>query len=125
MTYVPKLYNTQVLEKLPFPTKECFELVVVAEINYFEVDNNYCTLFRLNGTSLLIIKSLNDVMKMLPHKTFYRTHDKYIVNGNQCHKYFKKDFQILMENGVTLKVAERKDPGFIAFLCKIKSKPGK
>ncbi len=116
--YIPRTYDTNQLEKIPFPTSDGDEFVVVAEINYFEADGNYTHIHRLDKSKVFVVKRLGEVIKMVRSKTFYRIHDKYYVNGNQCHKYFRQDFLLLMENGEQLKVAEKRATGFLAFFIK-------
>ena len=118
--YITRIYSTNQLEKIPFPTKESFVFVVTGEINYLDVEGDYTTFHLLDHSKIIIIKSMSETMKMLPSKTFFRIHDNCAVNGNQCKEYFKREFHLEMENGVVLKVAEKRAVRFIEFFLKIK-----
>ncbi len=105
MSYNPHCYNTDVLEKIAFPTKEGFVFVSKPMINYCQADDKYTHICMLDKSDHLIIRSLEKVMEIINASTFVRIHRSYVVNANQCANYLAATNELIMENGAVVHVS--------------------
>ncbi len=107
------------VEKVPLPTFSGFQLEKVNSIMYCEADQNYTKVFTVDGEKLLISKPLNAVQSLLPDDIFYRIHKSHIVNLNYIKTYSRAEgFHVILENGVKLDVATRRNEDFLKALTK-------
>ena len=76
------------LEKLVFNTTEGFEVVDPAEIVYLCTVKNqgYTELYQVDGSIVLITKSIGEIEPLLPDKCFFKIHRSYILNLNYVKK---------------------------------------
>jgi len=105
MSYNPHYYNTDVLEKIAFPTKEGFVFLSKPMINYCQADGNYTHICMLDKSDHVIIRSLEKVMEIINATTFVRIHRSYVVNANQCAKFHASSYELIMENGAVVHVS--------------------
>lgn len=111
------LHPVNRVEKIPLPTFTGFQLEKVNSIMYCEADQNYTRVFIVDGEKLLISKPLNVVQSLLPDDIFYRIHKSHIVNLNYIKTYSRAEgFHVMLENGVKLDVATRRNEDFLKAL---------
>ena len=69
-------------KKLIFNTTEGFELINPENIVYLATIKNqsYTEFFMLNGSSIIVTKSIGEIENLLPKKYFYKIHRSYILN---------------------------------------------
>jgi len=94
-------------------------IVDVADIQYFESNDNYISLFFDDDQHQLIRKTLNELEKQLDPDYFQRIHRKFIVNINQVSTTeINSNGQTIigMTNGKKLAVSKTYRSGLKAFL---------
>jgi two-component system LytT family response regulator len=115
MTTLNPVYSHNL--KVALPTFNGFQLEKVDSIMYCEADQNYTKVFTVNGSELLISKPLNSIQNLLPDDLFYRIHKSHIVNLNYVKSYSRTEgFHIVLENGMVLSVATRRNEDFVKVL---------
>ncbi len=97
------------VKKIAFPTFEGIEFVNLKDILYCQSDNNYTDVHMVDGSHLLISKTLRYVEEMLCDFHFYRVHNSFIVNLNYVKRYVKGDGgYLVLENGKDITVSRSK-----------------
>ncbi|MEI6574646.1 MAG: LytTR family DNA-binding domain-containing protein [Bacteroidota bacterium] len=103
--------------KIAFPTFDGYNVERINHVLYCEADQNYCHVHTIQGDNFLVSKSLGDLETMLPVEVFFRIHKSFLVNMNYVRSYSKTDgFQIKLENGTLLTVAQRRNEEFLKAL---------
>lgn len=101
--------ETDSVKKIAFPTFEGIEFVSLKDINYCKSDNNYTYVYMLDGSHLLISKTLRHVEEILCDYQFFRVHNTYIVNLDYIKKFVKGDGgYLLMQDGQHISVSRSK-----------------
>jgi len=101
--------ETDTVKKIAFPTFEGVEFVPLKDINYCKGDNNYTHIYLLDGTDLLISKTLRYVEQMICEYQFFRVHNSYIVNLDYVKKFVKSDGgYLVLESGESISVSRSK-----------------
>lgn len=119
-TLVNNLKSTaESFNKIALPTLEGYQLEKVTNIVYCEADENYTKLYTIQGTSILVTKTLKAMEELLQIDIFFRIHKSYLVNLNYIKSYSKTEgYRVTLENGVVLDVATRRNEAFIKALTK-------
>jgi len=101
-------------KKIALPTESGFEFVKVNSIVYCKAESNYCNVVCLNGSRIIISKTLKHVEELLTSPSFFRIHKSYLVNLNFIVRFDKAaDMYVELSNGEKLPVAYRKKELFI------------
>jgi two-component system, LytTR family, response regulator len=110
--------NTKSLEQFhyTFKTKNETHYIIPQDILYFESDNNYTTIYLLNGTKILISKTIKSIEEELQHSFFYRIHRSFIINSNYITKYNSLDGYVYLNNSTQIPISDRKRKEFVRFL---------
>ena len=96
-------------------------MIHLNDIVYLEAEVNYTLLHAVSGRQLLVARTLKLVEEMLPAEGFFRIHKSYVVNMNYLKSYSKTEgFEITLETGEKLPVAQRKNEEFLRELTKKK-----
>ena len=107
----------QVLEfnRLLVATDKGYEFVEINKLVCLIADGNYTHLYDINEHDLLVSKAIGEFEPLLTPKGFYRIHHGHIINFRYMKSYNKKESQVLMMNGKTLLVSERKKSNFLKY----------
>ncbi len=101
-------------------TNDGFQSIDKSQIIRIESSSNYSTLYLLNGTSLLSAKTLGNYEEILTDSGFYRIHNSHLINIVHFKSYKTKDGgYILMHNGDTLPISQRRKHEFLEFIGSI------
>ena len=96
-------------EKVSFTTQQAIHFIKPETIVYCESDSNYSTLFFIDGTRLVISKTLKDVEEILAHYHFLRIHHSFLINLKEVGRYIKTEGgAIEMSNGAQLPISRKK-----------------
>ncbi|MGB0933057.1 MAG: LytR/AlgR family response regulator transcription factor [Lishizhenia sp.] len=79
-----------------FPIYGGYKLVKPMLIKYCVSDINYTKVHFIDGTFLVVAKTLKKIEEILPKKLFLRTHKSYLVNKNYVKKYLNKEGHFLI-----------------------------
>lgn len=104
-------------KKIILSTSEGMHIVNTDDIIRCESDDYYTNFFFLNGTSLLISKTLKQNEAMLSDFNFIRPHKSHLVNIKYIKSYLKVDGgYILMTDGSKIPVSRRKRESIVEIL---------
>ena len=105
--------------KIALPTMDGFQLEKVNNIVYCQAEETYCKIFTNRNEAILVARTLKNIEEMLPDEIFFRIHKSYLVNMNYIKSYSKSEgYRIMLENGIELDVATRRNEEFIKALTK-------
>ena len=101
-------------KRISLPENGRLRFVDLIDIIFLESSNVY-TIFHLQGRPPMVVsKPLSSYESLLPEETFYRIHDRYIVNLKQISSYTKgRGGEVELSNGKELTVATRRKQEFL------------
>lgn len=95
--------------KIVLHTQEKIVSADIQSISHCISEGNYTTFFFLDGSKLLITKTLKEFEKILTPHHFIRTHQSYLINGNEVKEFIKTEGgYLLLKNGSRIPVSVRK-----------------
>ncbi len=95
--------------KIMLPNMEGFTAVEVREIIRCEGDVNYTKLFLMDGSKILISKTLKELENLLEDFNFCRIHKSHLVNLNNVKSYTKgRGGYVVMDDGTKVDVSRNK-----------------
>lgn len=106
--------------KIPIPTMEGLQMVLVESVICCKADDNY-TVFNLkNNQKIIASRTLKEMEELLEDFSFARVHHSYLVNLNEVDKYIKGEGgSLVMSDGSTIDVSRNRKKTLLA-----KLKPG-
>lgn len=108
------------LTKLAITSMTEIVFLEVADIIYFEADQNYSVLHLKDGSTIIATKTLGFYEDLLTAQGFYRIHGKYLIHLKYVDKYLKgKGGMVTMINGSSLSVSVRRKQGFLEEMLSI------
>ena len=97
--------------RMALHTLEKIHVVEIDHILRLEATGNYTQFFFLDGTKLLVTKTLKEYDKMLSDNGFLRVHQSHLINLEQVKVYVKVDGgYLVMKSGAKVPVSVRKRP---------------
>lgn len=99
--------NTFKKENLVFLVNEGYVTDSVDNIIYLKSENNYTHVYRKEGKSLFISKTLKHFQNKLEENQFIRIHNSYLINIYHVKQFVKGDY-VIMSNGEKITVSRRK-----------------
>ena len=95
--------------KIAVPIADGYEFLETNQILFCQSENNYTNIYLVNGSKLLISKTLKEVEKTLEKYLFMRVHQSYLINPNYMKKYHRKDGgYVMMDNDHRIPVSHHK-----------------
>ena len=95
------------------------KILKVNNIVYCQAEENYCKIFTNRNEVILVARTLKNIEELLPEELFFRIHKSFLVNMNYIKSYSKTDgYKVMLENGVELDVATRRNDDFLKALTK-------
>ena len=105
--------------KIALPTHSGYHLEKISHILYCEADENYTKVYTIRGDYFVVPKTLKTIEELLPKDIFFRIHKSWLINLNYVQDYHRNDgYKVLLENGVELDVATRRNEEFLRILTK-------
>lgn len=97
-------------KKFIFPNMRGFDLIEINKIISCKADNNYTEFSFIDGSKILISKTLRKVEEQLKDYGFLRVHKKYMVNLNHIKSYQKGKMGslIMVDNSEIIITASKK-----------------
>jgi len=83
---------------------------------YCEGDSNYTRVVLLNGSIIMVPRTLKEIEELLSCRYFFRNHKSYLVNLNFVKSYSRSDCCIYLENNQMLPVSTRRNDEFLSVL---------
>ncbi len=101
--------QSTVYKKLALPTNDGLEFVQIDQIIRCQSDSNYTNFYFVDGTSLLICRTLKDVEQTLNPHGFIRIHQSHLVNPKFMQKLVKHDGgYLVMTDNSQLRISKDK-----------------
>ena len=118
---VQYLKNNPMPERIALPVGNELLLVEVADIQYFESDGSYVSVFQKGQNKPVVLsKSLREFEELLNNPGFFRAHNSYLVNLRHIKKIMRTDGgEIVMDNGRSLPVARAKKAELMGLIAKV------
>ena len=115
-----------IIEKLIVPDYEGIVYVDYNSILYLEANHDKTIIYLMNGHSVKSMKNIDYFEKALTEKSFFRIHDKHIINLKNVMKYYRGSNKIsettgktsgcvVLNTGTVLPVASSKKELFLRF----------
>ncbi len=103
-----------VLKKLALPTGEGFIFVEISSILRCEASGNYSQFYFIDGSKILVSKTLKTFEEILDDFNFFRINRSNIINLSHIKKYGRqKNATITMTDGNVLTLSERRKDDFL------------
>ncbi len=103
-------------QRLSIPGKDKYRITNINELVYCESDNNYTRFHLSDGEVVLVSKTLKSFEIQLPETQFFRIHQSFLVNLDFVTSFDKKQSELLLRNGESLPVAQRRRSELIKLL---------
>ena len=108
-TGVNKIDSENDTDKICLPWKNGFKVIDTNNIVHIESDNSYSSIHFSNGDSLVFVKSIGELEKLLGASRFYRIHNRHIINLDHMDNFTTRDGGLVkMKNGSFYPVSRRK-----------------
>jgi len=96
-------------QKISLHTQDKIQIVAVADIIRCESSGNYTIFYFIDGTNLMVTKTLKEYDQLLSDSGFFRVHQSHLVNKKHITAYVKTEGgYLLMSNGQHVAVSLRK-----------------
>ncbi|AEE52135.1 LytR/AlgR family response regulator transcription factor [Haliscomenobacter hydrossis] len=90
------LRNPQQQPKIALPSNDRVDFVEPGQIVRCQSDNTYTYVFLVDGSKMLISKTLREFTAMLAEYGFLRTHQSHLVNRKYVRSLLKRDGDVLL-----------------------------
>lgn len=104
-------------DKLALPVFNGISFITIGDILYCESSNNYTYFYMRTGERILVSRTLKEFQEQLSQHSFFRIHQKYLVNLCFVNHYVRgRGGYIVMENSAELPVSVRKKDTFLSLV---------
>jgi two-component system LytT family response regulator len=104
-------------KRLALHSQDKIEIVEIGNIVRCESNVNYTQFYFMNGTKMLVTKTLKEFDKMLSEFGFYRVHQSHLINIDYLKEYVKVDGGYLkMKDGTSVPISTRKKSSVLSLL---------
>ena len=108
-------------KKIVLSTAEGMHIIDTENIMRCESDDYYTKFFFIDGTTMLISKTLKEHEELLSDSDFFRPHKSHLINLNYVKSYIKTDGgSIIMNDGKEIPVSRRKREKILEILHQLK-----
>jgi two-component system LytT family response regulator len=96
--------------RIAVPIAGSIKFIELKKVLYFKADNSYTEIFFIDGSTLVVSRTLkNFELPLEGEKDFFRCHKSYIVNLAFVSEWIKSDGgQLLFENNLSIPVSSEK-----------------
>ncbi|WP_027419773.1 LytR/AlgR family response regulator transcription factor [Crocinitomix catalasitica] len=95
-------------KRLALNTLEKIHIVEISEVLRCESSVNYTTFYFVDGTKLLVTKTLKEFDNLLTDHGFLRVHQSHLINTKFIKEFSKSSGDIILKNGTKVPVSTRK-----------------
>jgi len=104
-----ELNRPQSSNKLVIHSKDSIDVVKKEDIAFLKAESNYCFISLVDGTRLLVSKTLNDLDEQIDSEKFIRVHRSFTVNIDHIRKLDTSEgLVIVLNNNEKIPVSRRK-----------------
>ena len=104
---------TRKSRSLLIPTFSTITFIDPKEINYIQAMQNYCMLYKHDGSHIFSSISFGKTLEKLELYGFFQCHKSYAINMHHILKYHKKGI-VELTNRIEIPVARRRKEEFFA-----------
>ncbi len=108
--------SNSTFKKITFNTDGKLLFLESDEILYAESDGNYSTIYLSDGQKIVLTKKLKEVNELLPHDSFFRIHNSYIINLSKIKEFIKTDGYVVLTSNHKIPVSRQKKSDFLDML---------
>lgn len=113
--------NSSDFSKIALPTRTGYDFVNVNDIIKCKADGSYTNIFFLDGSSMLVSKTLKEIDNLLPESKFFRIHKSVTINFHYIKKIDTTEGNnVILIDGSTEPLSLRNKPGFLEKLNNLK-----
>lgn len=117
MIHSPFTYPSKSIS-LPIPSFSTITFVNPQEINYIQAMQNYCMLYKHDGSHVFASITFGKAVEMLDMYGFFQCHKSYAINMKHILKYHKKGL-VELNNNSRVPVARRRKMEFLAEMTEV------
>ena len=107
--------NVQTPNSVLVPTFRSITIINPDMISHIQAIQNYCRLYKDDGTHILASISFGKTIQLLEPYGFYRCHRSYALKLNKVVKYFKEG-QVEIKGKIIIPVARRRRKQFLGII---------
>lgn len=107
-------------KKIVLKTQDNIYVHNINDIVHCEAEKNYTTFNFINGTKLVVSKTLKEYEQLLTEYGFFRVHHSHLINMFHFERFEKKEGgSVIMKNEQKIPVSFRKRDEFLQFLSQL------
>ncbi|MEO9870559.1 LytR/AlgR family response regulator transcription factor [Ekhidna sp.] len=112
--------ESRFLDRIVLRDQQQIQLVKTQDIIYCSSENNYTMFHMVDGSTLVISKTLKEYDDLLTKKHFFRSHRSHLINLDHFKKYDKREGgSIQMQNGTIVPLARNKKDIFMKLIERV------
>ena len=105
------------IDRIFLPDKNGLQLVMLDDILYMEANGALTHIYTVRQKRYTVSKQIGQYEKQFSNiDTFFRIHDKYIINANNIIAYNRAESFVTMKNTTQLDISTRRQSDFSQFL---------
>ncbi len=109
--------NKSRFNKIALPTLNGLKMVTISDIIRCESDNNYTLFYLLDGSKILVSKTLKEYDELLSSEGFFRVHKSHLINIAFVKEYIKGEGgYVILEDNTNIEVSRRKKESLLQLL---------
>ena len=109
--------ETKSSKRLALHSQDKIQIVEIGNIVRCESNINYTQFYFIDGSKMLVTKTLKEFDKMLSEFGFYRVHQSHLINIDYLKEYIKIDGGYLkMQDGASVPISTRKKSAVLSLL---------
>jgi two-component system LytT family response regulator len=89
-----------------------FDVILLKNLLFLHSEGNYTHFYQINGQRFVSSKPIKEYQAFLPERTFFRSHQSYIINLDFVLGFKSLENCICLQNGHSVPVAKRKKAEF-------------
>ena len=100
--------------KIPIEEQNCTRLIESANVKWFEADGNNTNILLTDGNKIVSTKTLKHYDVMLDEESFFRAHDKYLINLEYVYSHSRgRSIYVTMNCKTTIPVSVRRKSDYL------------
>ncbi len=85
-----------------------YEIIPVEQILYCQADGNYCTIYLLDESKIVVSKPLKFIAQKISSAVFMRVHQSYLVNTHYVRKLITKGgFSLILWGEISIPISRK------------------
>ncbi|WP_206610069.1 LytR/AlgR family response regulator transcription factor [Maribellus luteus] len=120
LNYLENQKNTTSERKIALPSSERLLFVKIEDIVRCKGENNYTYIYLIDGSSILVSKTLKEYEEILSEEKFIRVHQSHLINARHVVSFEKSDGGYLkMSDGRTVNISRQRKEFVLSTLSRL------